>query len=166
MNIIIRITRSLDREIRNDIIRPHQFAAERIGFISGVHSRIGKDEYLIILKKYYPVDDADYIEDDSVGARINGNAIRKAMQHIITTHEGMFHIHMHPFNYPPSMSRTDRLEIPPVVNSLCNVDKSVLNGCIIMSNTLCCAYVNVLGQKQLIGTNKIRVIGFPFSLNM
>jgi hypothetical protein len=166
MNITIRISRHLDSEIRNDLIRPHQFAFERIGFVSGVHSKLEKDEYLIILKKYYPIDEVDYIKDHSVGARINGNAIRKIMQHILDNHEGMFHIHMHPFNVPPGMSRTDSREIPPVLESLRNVDKSVMNGCIILSNTLYIAHIDVPDQKQLIVTKNIRVVGFSFSINI
>ena len=165
MNIIIRISRTLDTEIRNNLIRPHPFAMERIGFVSGVHSNIEHNECLIVLKKYYPIEDSDYIEDSTVGARINGNAIRKAMQLIMDTHEGMFHVHIHPFNYFPSMSKTDKIGIPPVIKSLCNVDRSVLTGCIIMSNSHQCAYVYV-PDVGLITTNKIRVIGFPFSLNI
>jgi hypothetical protein len=143
MNIVIKLTHSMDQEIRDDLNRPHPFAVERVGFVSATGSMVGLDDYLIVLKKYYPVKDGDYIEDDTVGCRINGNAIRIAMQHILSSHESMFHIHLHAFKSIPSMSITDRKEIPQIVKSLCNVNPNIIHGFIIMSKTHYKGYVKI-----------------------
>src|SRR6267143_3197136 len=81
IKLIIKLTRELDTIIRTDLDRPHEFSAERVGFVSSAHTEINRDTFLIILKTYHPVADDNYVRDNSVGARINGNAIRAAMQH-------------------------------------------------------------------------------------
>jgi hypothetical protein len=166
MRTIIRLSRELDNIMRKDLLRQHPFAAERIGFIGGVHSFLGENKYLIILKEYIAIADDNYIEDNTVGARINGNAIRSAMQHIIDTKQDMFHVHMHPFKHFPSMSYTDNKEIPPIIKNFRNVCANSINGILILSYTHYNAYINYPQMSDLIPTTEIKVVGFPFSLNV
>lgn len=165
MNIKIRLSRFLENQIREDLLRPHMFAFERVGFVSSTHSRIAEDDYVIILNRHHSVADTDYIKDRTVGARINGNAIRKAMQFVLDTENGMFHVHVHPFNGVPTMSVTDRKEIPPVVQNFRNVNQNSLNGILLLSNTHFNAFVSLPQRQKLVQSTNISTIGFPLFLN-
>lgn len=166
MNVKIKFTRHLDTIIREDLSRPHRFAHERVGFVSSRYVKLDKNNFLIFLTDYLPVSDEDYIPDTTVGARINGNAIRKAMQHTLDIKNGMFHVHIHPFNQIPDLSYTDRKEIPPVIQNFRNVDESVVNGILLLSNTHYKAYVSLPKISDLISTTRVSVIGFPLSFNI
>jgi len=166
MNVKIRLSRDLESRIRTDLLRPHEYAFERVGFVSGPHSQLSASDYLIILNQYHPVSDNDYIEDHTVGARINGSAIRKAMQYVLETRNGMFHVHCHGFKGIPELSCTDENEIPPVVQNFRNVNRTSVNGILLLSNTHFNAYVSLPSQTKLIQTTNISIVGFPLFLNI
>lgn len=166
MIVRIRLGRKLDDYIRKDLERPHEFAYERVGFLSSRFTMLDHDTLLVFLTRYDPVDDEDYIDDKTVGARINGNAIRKAMQRVLDTKDGMFHVHMHPGNHLPGLSITDRNEIPPIIQSFRNVEPNVIHGILLMSESRYRAYVFLPSESKWIETIYISVVGFPTSLNL
>src|SRR5215207_3980405 len=97
MNVTIRLTRELFELIKADLLRPHSYAAERVGFIFGKLGNQGSEEgRLILLSEYRPVEDGDYEDTWEAGARINSAAIRSAMQSVLDTGCGAFHVHLHP----------------------------------------------------------------------
>src|ERR1700729_2806808 len=100
--------------MRRDLVRPHVFAAERIGFAAVRIGNAGNDPTLILVEGYSPVADENYIDDPKVGARINSAAIRTAMQMAIDQRCGAFHVHLHINRGKPRLSRTDRTELPRV----------------------------------------------------
>ncbi len=165
MNIGIKLSRTLDDQIRKDLNRPHKFAFERVGFVSSRYTPVDGNGILVLLSGYLSVDDDDYMEDDSVGARINGNAIRKAMQKVLDTKEGMFHVHIHPSNAVPGLSLVDKEEIPPVVQNFRNVDGGAVHGILLMSTSRYKAFVMLPKEPKLIPTTRVSVVGFPMSLN-
>ena len=79
--ITFKIPKLLAQEIKNDLMRSHPFAFERVGFVFTRLSRSqdGKSQ-IILATAYEPVPDEDYIDDPDVGARINSTAIRGVMQ--------------------------------------------------------------------------------------
>ena len=164
MNVKIRLSRDLEAQIRTDLLRPHEY--ERVGFVSGPHAQLSVSDYLVILNQYHPVSDNEYIEDHTVGARINGTAIRKAMQYVLDTRNGMFHVHCHGFKGIPELSRTDENEIPPVVQNFRNVDRSSVNGILLLNNTHLKAYVSLPSRLDLIQTTNISIVGFPLFLDI
>src|SRR5580704_15369869 len=89
----IRLTRGLYDLMQTDLRRPHRFAGERVGFAYGRLANARSDWPLILLTKYFALDDERYLRDPSVGARIDGEAIRTAMQRALTRDEGCFHVH-------------------------------------------------------------------------
>ena len=94
MKTILKATGSFLDDVRSDLARPHEFAAERVGFISvGVDS--AKNSLILIAKAYHPLADEDYVNDQSVGAMMGQEAIRKALNVALLGSAGMFHIHMH-----------------------------------------------------------------------
>lgn len=75
----IRIPALLYRQMMADLRRPHEYASERVGFLHTSSVLLKTGVLIIVAKEYTPVDDADYEEDPSVGAKISSAAIRKAM---------------------------------------------------------------------------------------
>ncbi len=55
----------------------------------------GRDHIVILADEYFPVADGDYVRDPLVGARINQEAIRKALELALLRNVGVFHVHMH-----------------------------------------------------------------------
>jgi hypothetical protein len=113
MPITIHFPRGLYRKVLADLRRPHRHAAERIGFLYG---RLAPGEVpLVVMTRYVPVLDEQYMVDDTVGARINGDAIRAAMQGVLDTGDGVFHTHLHEWPGTPSFSRADDEELPKLI---------------------------------------------------
>jgi len=109
MSITFKIPRRLLRQVRADLARPHPFAFERVGFISAGVAAAGDDLWLLA-REYRPVDDNDYLRDDSVGAMMGPEAIRKALQWAMKTGQAVFHVHTHGGNGVPGFSGTDLRE--------------------------------------------------------
>ena len=80
--------------VRHDLVRPHRFAHERIGFITTKAAQ-GKDHLAILAENYHPVADEDYVRDPAVGARIGQDALRKALNLALLNPVGVVHVHMH-----------------------------------------------------------------------
>jgi len=56
------------------------------------------------------VADADYVKDESVGAKIGQEALRKALETALLNPVGLLHVHMHDFPGPLWFSRIDLRE--------------------------------------------------------
>ncbi len=165
--VILKIPKVLFEQIRNDLKRPHPHALERIGFIGTKHKKLRDGTVLIFVVEYFPVDDGDYIEDEEVGARINSNAIRKAMQYVLDSGNGCFHVHYHSLSYSiPEFSETDLTDNPEIVKSLTYVDKSQVHGMLVIGNNASNAMVQIPGSDfELKTVTKIVVIGYPMNFS-
>src|SRR5713101_6136892 len=113
----VRIPRGLYGRVKEDLARRHEFAYERVGFLSARLGNAAFDESLVLFTNYYPIPDDQYIEDPHSGARINSHAIRGAMQHVLDTGEGLFHVHCHEHRGKPGFSLMDLEETPRIVSS-------------------------------------------------
>ena len=82
MTITLKMTGRLYDEIRHDLERPHPFAFERVGFVSGRLGIGASGARLILLTRYQSIPDAHYIDDPTVGARIGPDAMSAAMQSV------------------------------------------------------------------------------------
>ncbi len=163
MNIHIRIPQQLHDEAMSDLIRPHPFAAERIGFFSVTTGRLSSNMLVLHVGKYHPIPDQDYVDDQGVGARIGGDAIRGALQRILDTGAGQLHVHLHDHRGQPGPSWTDSRELPPLVKSMSVVDASCANGFLILSRDKAWAQIIAPNGSGLEVVNKITVVGFPVS---
>src|SRR5262249_6328674 len=105
--IHIRLTQHVHDLAREDLRRPHPFAAERVGFLFG-RLDTSAEGPMVLLTAYAPLADERYIPDPNVGARIDSQAIRDAMQRVIRGRECAFHTHWHGWPGPPSFSPADR----------------------------------------------------------
>ena len=162
--IVLRIPRRIELEMRESLMRPHEFAAERVGFVFTKLSRSKSGRWFILVCGFESVPDDDYINDPNVGARINSAAIRRAMQRVLTTGEGALHVHVHEHNGPPGPSYTDQQELRPVMQSIRNASPDAVHGLLILSRDAAWAEVLVPGTLSFQAIKKITVVGFPMGL--
>ncbi|MFA6411796.1 MAG: hypothetical protein WCW53_03800 [Syntrophales bacterium] len=158
--IVLRINQFLINHIRTDLTRPHSFAYERVGFLylkQGAHD----DGVLLIAAAYETVPDDQYINDHSVGARINSHAIRKAMQRIMDTGESAMHVHMHQHIGLPAFSSTDEEDLKHLIPSFQNVGINVAHGALVLSINGLTAIAWLPKYRMPFSINRISVIGFP-----
>lgn len=164
--IKIKLTGALHAEILQDLERPHPFAAERIGFVTGRMGTLG-DGKLILLTGYRVIPDHEYIKDLKVGARIGSEAITWAMQAAYRgrpKHEGVFHIHLHGYHGQTGMSGVDRCEVPPMIPGFQSVGREAAHGIIILSLDHGSAWVWLPGRQESIEAASIAVIGSPIGV--
>jgi hypothetical protein len=160
MNIVMRIPKKLMEEIRQDLMRSHAFAAERVGFIS-CHKAILPDGILVLADGYYPVAENDYLQNQRVGAMIGADAIRKAMQKAYSEQCGMFHVHMHHHRGRPSFSSIDRKCNNTLIPDFFNASHNMPHGAVVLS--LDGAHGQCWSSKNNASTiiKEISVIGVP-----
>lgn len=131
--LIFKITAPLLRTIRHDLQRPHEHAAERVGFITCKPARLGQDGFIIIATGYMAVRDDHYIESDMMGAVIGADAFRSAMQLALAHHVSIVHVHIHNHTGIPRFSGIDRRETEKFVPTFWNVAPQHPHGAIVLS---------------------------------
>lgn len=163
--ITFKIPKLLAQEIKNDLMRSHPFAFERVGFVFTRlnPSQDGKNQ-IILATAYEPVPDEDYINDPDVGARINSTAIRRVMQRVLTTGEGAFHVHIHDHDDEPSLSYTDKKELRPMMQSIRNAAPQSAHGLLVFSRDAAYSEALLPKTQQFRSIAKIIVIGFALGL--
>lgn len=164
MRISIKLTGELLKEICQDLVRPHPFAAERVGFVFGRIALVSKEIKLVLLNRYHPIPDDQYVDDPTVGARISSEAITWAMQAIYygrARREGIFHIHMHPQKGVPEMSSVDRRELPELMPGFQSVGRDAAHGIVILSLNHGTGWVWLPGCRAPVRASAISVVGNP-----
>jgi hypothetical protein len=128
-----RITNRLLQSIVEDLQRPHDYAFERVGFIS-CRFGLGPNRHLLSLAhSYSPVSDEDYIEDPAFGALIDSSAFRKALQIAYTHRVGLFHVHLHSHSGAPRPSNIDLQETAKFLPDFFNVRPNLPHGALVLS---------------------------------
>jgi len=161
MNIKVRVPRKLIEAVRADLLRPHRFAAERVGFLFGRLASTGAESSLVLMTGYEPVADEYYVEDARSGARINTHAIRGAMQGVLDRGQGGFHVHLHHWPGRPTLSRMDAEEIPKVVTGLQRVGPTLAHGLVLLHDEECAAWVWLPDNVTVVQATSVSVVGFP-----
>jgi len=84
----IKIPTPMLAAIREDLMRPHPFAYERVGFLTAGACVFEGHGLLLVARSYRPVDEEDYIDDPNpmVGVTIGSGAMRKALQSAYRPH--------------------------------------------------------------------------------
>jgi hypothetical protein len=147
MKIRFKITSALLSAIRTDLRRRHQFAHERVGFISaGLAS--ANDELMILAQTYRPVSDDEYVRDASVGAMIGDQAIRRARQWAMDDRVAIFHVHSHGGAGVPGFSSVDIRENAKFVPNFVSVAPQCVHGAIVLSDTAAFGQVWIVRNAQ------------------
>jgi hypothetical protein len=157
MPVAVQLPRRLYHEVLADLRRPHAHAAERVGFLYG---RLAPGEPpLVAMTRYVPVPDEQYVVDDTVGARINGDAIRAAMQGVLETGDGVFHTHLHEWPGPPSFSPMDNEELPRLIPAFRAVGPAQATGLFLLSPDSAIADVWLPGSRGPERAARISIVG-------
>lgn len=162
MSFHLRIVRSFLDEVLSDLRRRHEFAFERVGFLL---CRTGTTRHgtLILPFDYHPVFDDEYLDDQSVGARIGSSAIRRAMQVALEEDVTLLHVHLHDHKGQPSMSRIDKAESQKLIPSFFNVRPNLPHGALILSNDSAGLWVWPSKGERSVFADEVSIIGNPIT---
>jgi hypothetical protein len=167
MRVEIKFPGRLYAAARQDLERPHPFAAERVGFVKGRIGTLADDGRVVLLTRYDAIPDADYIDDGTVGAKIGPEAIIRATQavyHGRSAREGLFHIHLHEHRGETAMSHVDARDIPQIVTGFQAVGPHAPHGIIILSLDHGSGWVWLPAVKQPVQVDCVSVIGAPIGV--
>lgn len=159
-----RFMRQLYVRVREDLARRHEFAYERVGFLSAKLANHSGDEPLVLFTNYFPVPDNQYIDDPHSGARINSDAIRDAMQRVLDTGEGLFHVHTHGGRGRPGFSFMDLEETPRIVSSLQVAGPTHAHGMVLLSNDQCIVHAWMPGTDEPVIVDRVTIVGYPLEI--
>jgi hypothetical protein len=167
MSIDIKLSGQLYKLIIQDLVRPHSHAKERVGFCFGrLGSAEGTDK-IVLLNRYHPVPDEQYVYDPTVGARIGADTMTWAMQEVYrgrASNEGIFHVHLHGHLGETRMSVTDSRELPRLIPGFQSVGREAPHGIIIFSRNHGTGWVWLPGANAAIQVSTISVIGSPVAV--
>jgi hypothetical protein len=161
MTVHARLARDLYDQVRADLIRPHPHAGERVGFLYARLGNAGTDHPIIIFTRYVPLADDRYIRDPFAGARIDGTAIREAMQGVLSQGEGVFHVHIHEWPGEPGWSPMDLRELPRLIPGFKAVGPKLPHGLFLLSPDHFAGAVWLPGNTTSVPMDRVTVVGFP-----
>jgi hypothetical protein len=159
MAVAVKIPRALCEQMRLDVVRPHPFALERVGFAFG---RPAASASLVLLYEYESVPDDDYVNDGMAGATFGAAAIRRVRQRILDRGDSAFHVHMHEHRGRPWFSRLDRSSLAQVVGSFRSMARKVPHGAILLSDDSIAALTWPEGATP--EAARVSVIGYPLQV--
>ncbi len=145
-----------------DLMRTHDFASERIGFLCTKTISLRSGECIVLAIDYLPVDDKNYIYDPMVGAKINSAAFRIAMQDCLDKNYGCFHVHLHDHFGKPFPSPVDKKSNPGIITSLGNVARQNVYGVMILSRDSFYTEIKTNSFKKAVSANAVSIVGSPF----
>jgi hypothetical protein len=163
MNGILRIPADVHQKLLADLRRPHRFAAERVAFCRAHLGNRGGATMLALVADFWSVPDDQYVDDPTSGARINGTAIRTAMQEVLDSRAGILHVHLHDLKGVPRFGAMDRAEIPRLVDSLRGTDANRVHGMLVLSPDSAEAWLAFPGS-ELQPATKVAIVGRPMTL--
>lgn len=161
MRVVFKVVDRLLERVRHDLARPHEFAAERVGFFVCRAASLAPEDVVVLAHDYRPVEDEHYLDDPSVGAMMGPSAIRKALEFALNNKAGMFHVHMHDHAGRPKFSRTDARESAKFVPDFWNVRPEMPHGALVASKNSLWGLCWYPGMSEPIEIGEFVVIGSP-----
>lgn len=163
MKMSMKVPRSLFDQMVTDLSRPHPTAFERVGFAFGRTGVLSADHTLILLYDYLLVADDNYIPDETVGAKINANAIREAMQKAMSDRACAFHVHAHHLPGRLGFSRTDLGGLTRLVPSFQAASPGLPHGAFLIGPRSCTAIAWPPKSQHAVQVSAITIVGFPMT---
>jgi hypothetical protein len=163
--IHLRIPSALYERVSADLKRPHPIAAERVGFLYFRPDVNGPAMTMLLAVGYWAVPDEQYVPDYSVGAKIDSAAIRKAMQHALTTGLGAFHVHEHDWPGQPGFSSIDDRESAKLMPSFKGVVPDVPHGALVFGRDGICGKAWFGSKPKPMKLSRVSVVGFPMRIH-
>ncbi len=164
MRVVFKVADRLLEQVKHDLTRPHEFAAERVGFFVCRVASLAPAGVVVLAHGYRPVEDEHYIDDPTVGAMMGPSAIRKALEFALNNKAGMFHVHMHDHAGRPRFSRTDARESAKFVPDFWNVRPEMPHGALVASKDSLNGFCWYPGVSAPIEIVEFVVVGSPMVL--
>jgi hypothetical protein len=155
MKLTLRIPSVVLSEARQDLARPHPFAYERVGFF---RCRPTGRSDLVVVTGYDAVADEQYVRDTTAAACIGSDAIRLALQRVLTHKVGQIHVHQHEHRGVPGPSSTDLADQPRLVKSFRNVESQLPHGFMILSETHAWGSFALPGWRRFVKLSSVSVV--------
>jgi hypothetical protein len=133
MKVVFKIAEGLFCSVMEDLRRPHAFALERVGFLLCRPGDLPGGGLSIFAGAFHSVADEDYLDDQTAGAVMGSDAIRKALQASYNKNASMFHVHIHEHKGKPAFSGTDKRETALFVPDFWHVQPALPHGAVVLS---------------------------------
>jgi hypothetical protein len=157
----LRMPQLIYQQIRSDLRRSHPFAFERVGYVFVKQS--GGE--ILVVTGYESVPDEFYIEDKTVGARIDHRGIALAMKRADKNKEGILHTHIHAKRGIPKFSRDDEVDHPNFLRSFRNATPTMPHGFLLLSADKMMARVWFPQNKSYLDIRRYTIVGLPLDFN-
>ncbi len=82
MRVLFKVVDRLLEQVKHDLTRTHEFAAERVGFFVCRVASLAPEGVVVLAHGYRPVEDAHYIDDPTVGARFSRTDARESAKFV------------------------------------------------------------------------------------
>lgn len=161
MKIELRIPTPMLSDILRDLRRPHEFAAERVGFVFFHCGWSAKSTLLLLAAQYQSVSNTDYIDDSRFGALIGSGAFRSLFETLMSTGCGALHTHIHEHRGQPAPSSTDLRESSRFVPDFFHANPARPHGTLILSQNSASGRVWLPGRLKVRPIHSIKVVGRP-----
>lgn len=161
MKILFKITKPLLEMIRSDLVRSHNFAYERVGFLSCRVGKNGMGDWVLLAAEYHQVDDQDYLKDETVGATIGPDAIRKMMQKAYDDPVSIVHLHEHCHLGTPRLSSVDYTEMAKLIPNFWNVRPQLPHAALVLSYDSICGFAWEPASGKRIPIEDFSIVGSP-----
>lgn len=158
--VVFRIPRHVFAAMHADLRRAHPFAGERVGFLAVATGAGENGEHLLLAREYFSIPDHQYIRDDHAGARIGNDAIRWALQQILDSGLGLFHVHSHGGTDTPMFSGIDIAEQPRLVSSFCAAGPRVPHGMLLLSSDTANAWIWLPRAEASVVAAQVSIVGY------
>lgn len=160
--VILKISRELYDRVVSDLLRPHSYARERVGFLFSRSKKVLNGDYLVYLTEYKPVDDEDYIDDQNFGSKFGSRPINDSISYGLEKNMGVFHVHMHELSgRSPEFSKIDLKHLPPIFQSCHRIIKNQVHGMLLLGGKGLNAHVWIPEKTSYIKVDQISIIGSP-----
>jgi hypothetical protein len=159
MKTIVRIPRRLLVEVGEDLDRPHVFARERLGFVLARWAEAA-GELVVLPFEYISIADENYLDDASVGAKMNSTAIRAALQATLNSRAACLHVHAH---HPtmPFFGNLDLVEQEKLMPSFRATVPNAPHGALLLYGTGALARLWSGDDGRPSYAERVTVVGFP-----
>lgn len=160
MRVHFKIADALYRSVLQDLRRPHRVALERVGFVT---CRVGRtpDGLVLLARGFNPVADEHYIHNPDIGAEINGDAVRLALQHAYAQPDVMMFAHEHPHRGPTWPSQVDLQCWRQMIPNFWNVRPELPHGALIFSHDVGMGHLWISRDVAPVSIDRFSVVGSP-----
>lgn len=164
MIVTLRISRNLWAEVHEHLTQAHKFAPERVGFLACAAATAPDNQLLLFAESFHPVNDENYIQDPSVGARIDSAAIRSALQIAYNRPVSMLHVHRHEHDGRPLFSGVDMETNSCLVPNFWHVQRCRPHGAIVLSRNSANGLCWIPSRQKPVAIGSVMVVGRPILL--